>query len=139
MAMLSNTGRRQAQRMYPVAEDDPCDHCGGVKTLQRHHIDNDPSNNSRDNIAFLCAMCHGAQHRTVPSATCEICAATFLQPARLTTEGASDMQQRGLLEREGPPISRVAVGVMSRVDRLRAIGNGQVPAVAARAWEILSA
>jgi hypothetical protein len=28
-------------------------------------------------------------------------------------------------------------GVADRVDRLKAIGNGQVPAVAALAWEIL--
>jgi hypothetical protein len=28
--------------------------------------------------------------------------------------------------------------VASRVDRLKAIGNGQVPAVAARAWQLLS-
>lgn len=35
-------------------------------------------------------------------------------------------------------ISRVAVGMANRVDRLRAIGNGQVPAVAATAFRILS-
>ena len=33
---------------------------------------------------------------------------------------------------------RLANGIKSRVDRLRAIGNGQVPAVAALAWRILS-
>ena len=37
-----------------------------------------------------------------------------------------------------PEISRVAVGVMNRVDRLKAIGNGQVPAVAALAWGMLT-
>ncbi|MEO0797388.1 MAG: DNA cytosine methyltransferase [Verrucomicrobiota bacterium] len=37
-----------------------------------------------------------------------------------------------------PAVGRVANGVAHRVDRLRAIGNGQVPAVAARAWEILN-
>jgi DNA (cytosine-5)-methyltransferase 1 len=36
-----------------------------------------------------------------------------------------------------PDVGRVANGVASRVDRLKAIGNGQVPAVAALAWEIL--
>ena len=35
-------------------------------------------------------------------------------------------------------MGRVAHGVASRVDRLRAIGNGQVPAVAALAWRILA-
>ena len=35
-------------------------------------------------------------------------------------------------------VGRVANGVAARVDRLKAIGNGQVPAVAALAWELLS-
>lgn len=36
-----------------------------------------------------------------------------------------------------PDVDRVANGLAFRVDRLKAIGNGQVPAVAARAWQIL--
>jgi len=36
-----------------------------------------------------------------------------------------------------PSVGRVANGVASRVDRLKCIGNGQVPGVAAAAWEIL--
>jgi len=35
-------------------------------------------------------------------------------------------------------VPRVATGVAARVDRLKAIGNGQVPSVAALAWRILS-
>ena len=35
-------------------------------------------------------------------------------------------------------VGRMADGVASRVDRLKATGNGQVPAVAALAWRILS-
>ena len=35
-------------------------------------------------------------------------------------------------------IPRVVNGVEKRVDRLKAIGNGQVPHVAALAWEILA-
>jgi hypothetical protein len=34
-------------------------------------------------------------------------------------------------------VPRVAEGVMARVDRLKAIGNGQVPLCAATAWRLL--
>lgn len=37
-----------------------------------------------------------------------------------------------------PAVGRVADGVAARVDRLKAIGNGQVPLCAATAWRILS-
>ena len=37
-----------------------------------------------------------------------------------------------------PGMGRVAHGVADRVDRLRGLGNGQVPAVAALAWETLT-
>ncbi len=37
-----------------------------------------------------------------------------------------------------PNVGRVADGVAARVDRLKTIGNGQVPAVAATAWKLLS-
>jgi DNA (cytosine-5)-methyltransferase 1 len=37
-----------------------------------------------------------------------------------------------------PNVGRVADGVAARVDRLKAIGNGQVSAVAATAWTILN-
>ena len=63
-----NTGRKAAQRMYPIADDDVCDHCGGEKILQRHHIDHNPMNNEPNNIALLCQKCHGLEHRTVPPA-----------------------------------------------------------------------
>jgi DNA (cytosine-5)-methyltransferase 1 len=36
-----------------------------------------------------------------------------------------------------PPLDRVADGMADRVDRLKAIGNGQVPLCAATAWNIL--
>ncbi len=37
-----------------------------------------------------------------------------------------------------PDVGRVAYGVAARVDRLTAIGNGQVPQCAAEAWRLLS-
>jgi DNA (cytosine-5)-methyltransferase 1 len=37
-----------------------------------------------------------------------------------------------------PNLGRVAHGVAARVDRLKAIGNGQVPLCAAEAWKLLN-
>ena len=37
-----------------------------------------------------------------------------------------------------PDVGRVAHGVAARVDRLKSLGNGQVPRVAATAWRILT-
>jgi len=37
-----------------------------------------------------------------------------------------------------PDVGRVAYGMAARVDRLKAIGNGQVPAVVELAWKVLS-
>tara|TARA_R110000868_G_scaffold85122_1_gene239625 strand:- start:344 stop:994 length:651 start_codon:yes stop_codon:yes gene_type:complete len=37
-----------------------------------------------------------------------------------------------------PDVGRVVNGLAARVDRLKALGNGQVPAVAALAWRILT-
>jgi hypothetical protein len=57
----------------------------------------------------------------------------------------SETQQQGdfmriiaMPEPEGETISRVAMGIIARVDRLKALGNGQVPLVAATAWRILT-
>jgi DNA (cytosine-5)-methyltransferase 1 len=36
-----------------------------------------------------------------------------------------------------PDVDRMGNGVAHRVDRLKAVGNGQVPRVAAAAWDIL--
>ena len=44
---------------------------------------------------------------------------------------------RGVWWKTEPCVGRVADGVASRVDRLKAIGNGQVPLVAATAWNQL--
>jgi DNA (cytosine-5)-methyltransferase 1 len=60
----------------------------------------------------------------------------------------SDRPQRSSLQQEWrdccgaqwavePGVQRVVAGLAHRVDRLKAIGNGQVPAVAALAWRLL--
>jgi hypothetical protein len=57
-----------------------------------------------------------------------------------TTEG-KDLQQ-GMWQQigmdEAQIVPRVAENITARVDRLKAIGNGQVPAVAATAWQLLT-
>jgi len=55
-----------------------------------------------------------------------------------TEERADIVWESQMFEGNGETIGRVAVGVKHRVDRLKAIGNGQVPRVAATAWRILS-
>jgi DNA (cytosine-5)-methyltransferase 1 len=50
----------------------------------------------------------------------------------------SSIEQRDWWDVE-PNVGRVAHGVAARVDRLKAIGNGQVPLCAATAWRILNA
>jgi DNA (cytosine-5)-methyltransferase 1 len=68
-------------------------------------------------------------------------------PQGRQVEGDGCPSERGLeWERIGdlqwwitePDVGRVAHGVASRVDRLKALGNGQVPAVAATAWLLLT-
>ena len=50
----------------------------------------------------------------------------------------SQINGRGEWWKVEPDVGRVADGVAARVDRLKAIGNGQVPLCAATAWRILS-
>ena len=57
-------------------------------------------------------------------------------PAKEITTGQV-VRQEGMSRGERTPVGRTAVGVKNRVDRLRSIGNGQVPAVVALAWRIL--
>lgn len=50
---------------------------------------------------------------------------------------SGELTRRGWWTTE-PTLGRVANGVAHRMDRLRAIGNGQVPAVASAAWRLLA-
>ena len=53
-------GRYQAQNMY---EAKSCEHCGQTGMyLHRHHKDENPTNNARENIAILCVKCHAKEH-----------------------------------------------------------------------------
>ena len=55
----------------------------------------------------------------------------------LSNIAQNNVEARGIWQIE-PAVGRVANGVARRVDRLKAIGNGQVPAVASTAWNILN-
>jgi hypothetical protein len=48
------------------------------------------------------------------------------------------VSETGMPKDEWHNIGKTAVGVIARVDRLKAIGNGQVPAVVRLAWQTLS-
>jgi len=45
---------------YPL---DTCSHCGWCGVCDTHHLDEDRSNNKRENIAILCPNCHRDIHR----------------------------------------------------------------------------
>jgi hypothetical protein len=48
-----------------------------------------------------------------------------------------DLPKTRVPQGEWYSVGRVALGIVTRADRLKAIGNGQVPAVAALAWQTL--
>ena len=54
-----------------------------------------------------------------------------------TCQEVNALWQAGMPEGKRETIGRVAMGVKNRVDRLRCIGNGQVPAVVRLAWNLL--
>jgi DNA (cytosine-5)-methyltransferase 1 len=67
----------------------------------------------------------------------ELHAAALASEARQHPWGVTEGWREGWWETE-PDVGRVADGVAARVDRLKAIGNGQVPQCAAQAWRILT-
>jgi len=56
--------------------------------------------------------------------------------ATRTIDGPGDGRDPGWWQAE-PDVGRVVDGLASRVDRIKALGNGQVPLQAAVAWKIL--
>ena len=67
----------------------------------------------------------------------ELHAAALASEARQHPWGVVEGWREGWWATE-PDVGRVADGVAARVDRLKAIGNGQVPQCAAQAWRILT-
>ena len=50
-----HSGNQRAQRRYLLQ---PCEVCGATKNVERHHIDDDTTNNEPENIQFLCRKHH---------------------------------------------------------------------------------
>ena len=118
------------------------------------------SGNGGEHVANAgCGRCGGPQARKDQQpwrAEAERASEDLSHPDRLHEQGLisrfTDAQKRteqsersARSQRDGigwwltePDVGRVAHGVACRVDRLRCLGNGQVPAVAALAWRILS-
>ena len=65
-------------------------------------------------------------------------AGTISQQQTATVPGVLSEKRTSTWWTTEPDMGRVAHGVASRVDRLKAIGNGQVPAVAELAWRMLA-
>ncbi len=61
----------------------------------------------------------------------------FRSAEQISTDWASPFQEWGM-GMVPPSLIRVDDGMADRVDRVKAIGNGQVPLCAATAWRILS-
>lgn len=57
--------------------------------------------------------------------------------APLPREAVEDCGSEEWWKAEPDGVPRVASGIPARIDRLKALGNGQVPQVAALAWQIL--
>jgi DNA (cytosine-5)-methyltransferase 1 len=63
---------------------------------------------------------------------------SWAQPPRADGEHSGGMSAAAGWWSAEPDVGRVAYGVAARVDRLKAIGNGQVPLCAATAWRLLT-
>ena len=55
-------GRSRAQSQFPLPAGTPCDRCLTRPARERHHRDDDPTNNAEENIERLCNRCHQRAH-----------------------------------------------------------------------------
>jgi hypothetical protein len=81
--IAKNSGHKAAQRRFKA---EVCLLCGVKKRLQRHHKDQNPTNNSPNNIMILCQTCHTQIHmidgtwgrkRTLKNKECPVCGEDF--------------------------------------------------------------
>ena len=66
----TNPKTSRARARASVA-DAPCSICGKVGYTEVHHRDENPLNNSPENLQRLCKSCHAKQHRT--RSLCAVC------------------------------------------------------------------
>jgi DNA (cytosine-5)-methyltransferase 1 len=105
------------ERMWFVAQDS---HSNSMRELQQEGREQDERGRFCDIL------------QTIPDAEC----GRLKEQREARTLQANHALPGGWWRTE-PGICRVAHGVAARVDRLKAIGNGQVPAVVPLAWNIL--
>ena len=80
--MKRNSGHKQAQRKFKATS---CEMCGGTLTLQRHHMDGNPTNNQATNVMIVCQPCHMKIHclignwgrGNIKPTACKICGEMF--------------------------------------------------------------
>lgn len=56
-------GYSRSNRWFRISEGYKCDICKKDKAIHRHHIDENPKNNSKQNLLFLCQECHTKIHK----------------------------------------------------------------------------
>lgn len=81
--MNRDVGRRHARLMYPATA---CETCAATAGLVRHHKNENPCDNSPENIAILCTACHMKLHAAmrrelIAPVACIMCGTQFT-PAR---------------------------------------------------------
>lgn len=54
-----HTGRQRARSLGPKGS---CADCSSTRNIDRHHIDENPLNNSPENLVDLCRSCHLMRH-----------------------------------------------------------------------------
>lgn len=125
-AFIGGDGSRQS------VADAPCERgaCGGLPERPGRQ-DKTASHPERDGEAISDTECGGS-----PGGNEQLSIkATDLTSSHGRSSGGGDALGKW---RSEPDVGRVAHGVAARVDRLRCIGNGQVPDVVRLAWQILT-
>ena len=65
--ITAKTGRNRAQKLFPAVR---CEECGAAGRLERHHVNEDPTDNRPENVMVLCMPCHYAKHEPLRCADC---------------------------------------------------------------------